>query len=369
MELTSKERLMRIFKGGDIDRPALKLWGLQPGGRFLHPDYIPVYNMGIEKTDIFYEVFMPFNIYKAETKIETRQIDELWQDNITTIKTPSGNLRSVYRSSKIGAPGYETEYLFKSEDDIKKFLRLAAEESEPDPAEYFKAENILKDRGIVHIGIGHAAFILHQFCGSENLAYFSVDCRDLVTEAIKRFSDLRYKFVQKILKTGVKAVFSWVGPELFIPPLMSRDDFEEFVFLFDKPLCDLIHENGGYVWMHCHGKTAAFIDRFIEMGIDVINPLEPAPNGDAELQKISRKYAGKIGLEGNIEIQELLNSDEERVRGLIYDCVKAGSESKRFILCPSAGYMEYPEPNGNYINNLSTYINYGYECVNKFKYR
>jgi uroporphyrinogen-III decarboxylase len=144
---------------------------------------------------------------------------------------------------------------------------------------------------------------------------------------------------------------------------MSPRDFDDFVLKYDRPLCDLIHNGGGYVWVHCHGKTACLIDRYIRMGVDVLNPLEPPKNGDVDMRAVVKKYGNRIGLEGNIEIQDILLAEQDELRALIDKCVDAGRESGRFILCPSAGYMEYPFPTQHYIDNLMLYLNYGYEKV------
>ena len=52
-ELTSQERIMRLFANQDIDRPSLKLWGTVPGIHLLNPALQPVYDLAMEKTDIF----------------------------------------------------------------------------------------------------------------------------------------------------------------------------------------------------------------------------------------------------------------------------------------------------------------------------
>jgi len=144
---------------------------------------------------------------------------------------------------------------------------------------------------------------------------------------------------------------------------MGVRDFEEFVFQVEKPYCDTIHNAGGYVWLHCHGKVANFIERYIEMGVDVLNPLEPPKNGDVDLRKLVERFGHRIGLEGNIEIQHILQSDTETLKQLMRECVEAGAASGRFILCPSAGFMEYARPEPRYIENLLTYLDYGYELV------
>lgn len=137
------------------------------------------------------------------------------------------------------------------------------------------------------------------------------------------------------------------------------------MYKHDKPLCDDIHNAGGYVWVHCHRKVTNFIEKFISMGVDVLNPLEPPKNGDIDLESIIDKYSNSIGWEGNIEIQEIIQASPVRLRELIHACVSAGNKSGRFILCPSAGYMEYPFPSQQYIDNLLLYLQYGYECVER----
>ena len=52
MKLTSHERLMRLFRGQEVDRPALKLWGARLAGPQLHPFYQPVSALAAEISDL-----------------------------------------------------------------------------------------------------------------------------------------------------------------------------------------------------------------------------------------------------------------------------------------------------------------------------
>jgi uroporphyrinogen-III decarboxylase len=99
------------------------------------------------------------------------------------------------------------------------------------------------------------------------------------------------------------------------------------------------------------------------MGVDVLNPIEPPPLGDITLKEAIEITGNGMGLEGNIEISSLLLGSEEEVRSLIRNTVIESRNSDRFILCLSAGYMEYIDPTPQYINNLILYITYGLECV------
>lgn len=376
-KLTSHERLMRIFRGEEIDRPALKLWGAGPYvGWQLHEAYRPVSELAAQTTDLFsgaggYWLNMMFgtdNWSRVETwKTETG--DPHWLDHHTRIHTPKGDVEMVRRESQIREPGYDMEHYVKDEEDIEKLLSIpytAPEGIKRDS--YDEAVAHIGDRGIAMIDLPHAAYYAHQMMGSEMLAYLSVDARELLDELISVYAKRIYDHVERILETGVEhPIFAWVGPELFLPPLLSPQDFDDFVFKYDRPICDLIHEHDGYVWVHSHGRVRHFIERFIEMGVDVLNPLEPswASNGDVDLEEVVGTFGGRIGLEGNIEIQEILQSSQERIAELIDACVDAGWKSGRMILCPSAGYMEYPRPTEKYIENLLFYLRYGLEAVEK----
>ena len=368
---------MRIFRGEEIDRPALKLWGARATvGKQLHEAYRPVSLLAARCTDLFEGVYGYRGdlMWGAEGRAavdtwETGTGDADWVDVHRLLHTPKGDLEMVHRRSLAGDPGYDLEHYVKEEEDIEKLLSVPYVPPEGMKKEdYDAAAAAIGDRGVAMIGLPHAAYFAQTMMGSETLAYLSVDARELLDELISVYAKRLYDHVKRVLETGVEhPVFSWVGPELFLPPLLGPQDFEDFVYRYDKPVCDLIHEHGGYVWVHSHGRVRNFIERFIEMGVDVLNPLEPdtASNGDVDLEEAVKTFGGRIGLDGNIEIQEILLSSRERIADLIDRCVEAGRKSGRFILCPSAGYMEYARPTEKYIDNLLFYLNYGLEAVER----
>ncbi len=369
MQLTSNERIMRVFKNEPYDRPVLKLWGANPGQWLFHADYKCVVQRAAEITDIFSGAGSPFNIYAGQKsgkhfKAVTRPTgDPLWMDRITTCKTPKGKMQSVERVSTVGEPGYMIEHMIKEPDDIKKLLSLPYTPYKINIAPYRKECARIDDKGVVMFNIDDPVYALARLTGSENLALFSYDCRDLISETVALYSERVHNHVKAVLAEGISPVFGWVGPELCIPPLMAQRDFEEFVVNAEKPYCDTIHNAGGYVWVHCHGKVSKLIESYINMGVDVLNPLEPPKNGDVILSDVVRRFGSRIGLEGNIEIQDIIMEDKEILQLRMRECVAAGAASGRFILCPSAGFMEYTHPQQRYIDNLMTYLNYGYDLV------
>jgi len=165
------------------------------------------------------------------------------------------------------------------------------------------------------------------------------------------------------VEASPKLVFGWVGPEVYIPPLLSPRDFEEFCFRFDKPLIDSIHEAGASVWVHCHGNMSRVLERFVEMGVDVLNPVEPPPMGDITLSEAFAAIGHRMGLEGNIETHDLMTASPERVRELVREAIEAG-RGYRFILCPSSGFMPMRLPSPLFIRNLRVFIEEGLSVGN-----
>ena len=372
MKLTSRERIERVFQNKEIDRPVFKLWGAGLNTEWaLHPAYLPVNRLAAETTDLFGGAGFPFNIHAGQeisryAEYYTTEADHPdWRYNHTVFHTPKGDLHMIDRVSTKGDPGFIIEYMIKEPEDIDKLLSM---DYTPYPLErtgYDAAVAQMGDRGVVMVGLDHAAYAVQRLMGSETLAYFSVDERESLRHLIEVYAGRLLDYTKAILDLGIHGIFSWVGPELYLPPLMRPADFGEFVHDMDKPIGDAIHNAGGHVWVHSHGKVADFIDSFIDMGVDVLNPLEPPKNGDIDMNDIIARYGNRIGWEGNIEIQEILLSSRERLRYLIDDCVEAGWKSGRFVLCPSAGYMEYPQPTEHYIDNLLFYLRYGLEAVER----
>ncbi len=362
---------MRIFCNQEVDRPALKLWGAQPGTALLHPAYEPVQRLALQTSDIFAAASSPFSMYWGKNEanfvsIERRPTDSpLWQDEITLAQLSGRVLRQVCRVSTKGEPPYVTEHFVKEPADLESLLRLPYEPYPFHIESFSRTEAAVGNRGVTLFSLDHPGYALQRLTGSETLAYFSVDCRPLLLQAVEIFSRRVRQQAEQALKAGVR-LFQWVGPEVFLPPLLSPKDFEDFCFGPDAALCSDIHNSGGYVWVHSHGKVADFIPRFIQMGVDVLNPLEPPKNGDVALSQLVERYGAAIGWEGNVEIQELLLSDKERLTPLITQCVQAGAASGRFILCPSAGFMEYPAPTERYIDNLLFYLRFGLQAVQSY---
>ncbi len=362
--MTRRERMMRIFYGGSPDRPAVKLWGASPGREPGHPAYKRVYELALGKTDLFGSVNLSFDVYCGRHKDEFFRTAEEpsgssgYVDAVSTLNAGGRTLRSVFRKSLEKKHGYTREYMLKEPGDIEALLSLPYAPYPFSPDDYFEAEREMGDAGVVMLGLDNPVHALQRMTGSENLAIWSFERPELILEALEVFSARIRAHARAALENGIRGVFGWVGPEVCIPPLMSPGAFEKYVFDIDKPLADLVHNGGGRVWVHCHGKMKGFLRRFAEMGADVLNPVEPPPMGDVALDEAFDIVGGSMALEGNIESHDVIMGSREDLGEKLRAAVEAGA-GRRFILCPCSGYAENAEPSENEIENWLFFIEEG----------
>jgi len=364
VRMTRKERLEAIVAGRIPDRPAIKVWGATPGQACVHPAFVPVRDLAAQYTDLMLGASSPFHIYCGQHSVnliesETQPTSSPeWVNQVTTYHTPDGALQSTFRASTVGKPGYEQEHLLKEPADIGKLLSLPYT---PYPITLKDVEHTsanLGDAGIVLYGLDHAAYALERLIGSENFALWSLDAPEQILEAITVFQQRLRAHVEATLAAGYRGLVGWVGPELCIPPLLPPSTFDEYVTAIDAPLIDLLHEGGCRVWVHCHGKMRPVLKRFLAMGVDVLNPIEPPPMGDITLEEAFACVGDAMALEGNIETHDLMTATTDEIRAQVHAVLDQGA-NHRFILCPSSGYMENINPTAGEIENWRLFITEG----------
>lgn len=362
--MTGRERLETIFNGGVPDRPALKLWGCDSERRPRHADYGPIHDLGLRTTDLVFSAQSPFALYggrRAAESTESRRRptdSPEWAEQVTVIHTPLGDLEEVFLVSTGNRPGYHKTYYLKEPADIRKLLSLPYEPFAFSLEHWQRRRAGVAGNGIVMFGLDHAMYGLQRLIGSQNFALWSWEAEDLMLEAMRCFAARIQAQAQAALAAGVRGVFGWVGPELCIPPLMSPAHFDRYVTALDKPLIDLIRNAGSHVWVHCHGRMTPVLERFVAMGVDVLNPIEPPPMGDMTLDQAFAKVGQRMGLEGNIETHDVMMGTPEVLRPKIAAALAAG-RGRRFILCPCSGYDENVEPKPHEISNWRFFLEEG----------
>lgn len=362
--MTGRERLETIFAGGIPDRPALKLWGCDEARRPRHPAYEPIHELALRTTDLVFSAGSPFSLYAGrhagEVMTTRRQpaASPDWIEQVNTLHTPQGDLEEILFVSTRNRPGYHKSYYLKEPGDIRTLLSLPYEPFPFSRQNWDQRRQAVGERGIAMFGLDHAMYGLQRLIGSENFALWSIEAEDLLLEAMATFAGRIRAHAEAALAAGVRGVFGWVGPELCIPPLMSPGHFDRYVAALDRPVVEAIHAGDGKVWVHCHGRMGSMLERFVALGVDVLNPVEPPPMGDISLAEAFARVGDRMGLEGNLESHDLMIGTPA-VFGPKLAAALAAGRGRRFILCPCSGYDENPEPSAQEIANWRFYLEEG----------
>ncbi len=333
--ISSSERLRRAFCHEEMDRPAVySRWG------FPHDD--PSYNELREFLEKHSDMKFGWGASKLipapvmESRTEPCSSD--FERQITLLKTPEKELRATFLRSLTGQPGLQESFFINSREEAEAFLSLPMPATGGSIDSFFDVVKTAGNRGIVDVSLGmNPGGTAAELMGSENFAMSSVCDRDVVHALCERRMQVLLGLVKYLIEKGVGPYFSMLGEEYIVPPLHGPADFDDFVVRYDKPIIDLIHEAGGRMHIHCHGRLKAIFKGFLDMGADVLHPVEPPPMGDITATEAKALARGRLCIEGNIQIAHMYERAPDDVRqeteALIAD---AFDDRKDLIVSPSA---------------------------------
>lgn len=114
--------------------------------------------------------------------------------------------------------------------------------------------------------------------------------------------------------------------------LMSPATWEEMIRPGEQREYDLVHTAGKDVWVHSCGNIEKVIPSLIEMGLDVLNPVQPEC---MDLEMLKREYGDTLTFWGGISTQQALPFGTP-------DAVKAETRRVRDLMSAGGGYILSP---------------------------
>ena len=116
--------------------------------------------------------------------------------------------------------------------------------------------------------------------------------------------------------------------------LISPMMFAEFVKPRVKKVTDMAHSYGVKVMLHSCGSIVEFIEEMIDVGVDILDPIQTKAKGmDPEILK--KRFGGRICFHGSIDTQSTLpQGTPEEVENEVFDRIEVFGK-KGFIIAPS----------------------------------
>ena len=161
---------------------------------------------------------------------------------------------------------------------------------------------------------------------------------------------------------GYDFLFYSAGPEIATPPLLPPRIFQHLVTPYHYELGKMIRKAGHFHSIHCHGKVKIVFEEFLKIGNDVLEPLEPPPQGDITLKDALNKARGRMCLMGYIQDQDLYTSTPEEIRAKVHSICQLVKGRTGYIMTTTATPYMIPPPEKfvrNYIEFVKAAEEYG----------
>ena len=180
-----------------------------------------------------------------------------------------------------------------------------------------------------------APFVVATAMGYQDYWLNTLTNPSFVHEFTKRIHEWTFKELELYLKypiDGIKIGSAFVTNK---GPMCSPEMLEEFELSYARQQVTIAKQASKIIFLHIDGNIANMIPNFIEMGIDVINPIETC-DGKQDIYDIKCKYGDRIALCGNIDINGvLLNGTAEQVKSDVVKHIEGLADGGGYIVASS----------------------------------
>ncbi len=116
--------------------------------------------------------------------------------------------------------------------------------------------------------------------------------------------------------------------------LMSPDDWREIFKPWYRKMIEAIHTRGKHAWLHTCGNIATILPDLIEIGLDVIHPIQP---NTMDQDAAAEQYKGQITFFGGIDVQGILpfGTPDEVDAHVKHLCEIFNSPDGGYVVAPS----------------------------------
>ncbi len=173
--------------------------------------------------------------------------------------------------------------------------------------------------------------------GMENSLTDFYEYPEEVHRLFQRLADYYMRIIERVKEeTDADAVFVTDDIGTQTSPFFSLEIFREFFKPYYKQLIDKAHGLGMHFWLHTCGNVELFIEDFIEIGLDVIHPIQKYT---MDYKEITEKYGDRICLLVGFDVQQTIPfGTTEEVRQEVRDLIDTFSRPEgRFMLTMGNG--------------------------------
>ena len=300
--------------------------------------------------------------YPVEIESRTETAGQ-FQRTTRICHTPGGDLRSVSQTAVDVYTTWQVEHWCKSTADVDKALSVPYEPARYDASDLPRVQAELGEQGLVMASVGDPAYLAAELMSFQEYMMWAFEETDHFARTVAVIAGRVMENLRRQLDCCVLDLYRIVGPEYFTPPYLPPAMFRRFVVPHVTEMTRIIHARGGKVRLHCHGKLAQVLDLILETGCDGIDPCEPPPDGDIELDEVKRRCQARgVSVWGNVELKLLEQAAHGQVRAEVHKIMDQAKAGGGFVLMPTAAPISLalsPRTEANYKALIDTGLEFG----------
>ncbi len=212
------------------------------------------------------------------------------------IDTPLGSLTYVESRNNSNGGSYKSEWLVKSEKDIRKLIWL-----ENNTLWRFNRENWIKN-GSVYKNLGLPCLFLQRIniqhaiidtFGYEGTVEWLYDNPNIMEE----YFEASENSVMRSIDALVDSPFEWINfGDNIHGRLITSDWFERYILPAYHKRCEKLRRAGKFTFAHWDGDCAPILKYAKASTLDAIEAITPLPQGDVTLEEIKEALGDDLFL-------------------------------------------------------------------------
>ena len=174
--------------------------------------------------------------------------------------------------------------------------------------------------------------------GMENLLVDMVERQDLAHFLLDKFTAFYCEELTRALEAtrgGFQLYCEWSDYGTQEGLLISIPMWREFAGPYLKRLIDVCHSGGVKFMLHSCGSVRRLIPDFLEIGIDVLDPIQVGARG-MDPAELKREFGDRLSFHGAIDIQKTLPfGSPDDVRAEVVERVRTVGAGGGYIIAPT----------------------------------
>ncbi|MCK5000646.1 MAG: hypothetical protein KAS23_13975 [Anaerohalosphaera sp.] len=184
-------------------------------------------------------------------------------------------------------------------------------------------------------GAQTAGFTVPTAIGYEDFCMKSILDPAFITEFQKRVHEYTMRELEMYMQYPIDAIKIASGLITNTGSMISPEMMEQFEYPYMREQMKLIKAHNKLVHMHVDGYVIPLIPLFLEMGIDILNPIDPC-SGKQDICRIKELYGDQLTLCGNIDINTtLLEGTPQQVAEDVTDHINKLANNGGYIVASS----------------------------------